>query len=133
MNGIKAQEIVALIFGMVFFISGVYIIIYEPSWVSGSKGPGGALIGAGVALILINSWNYRNRKSGIIKEDERDHRIAEKASFRAFQIIFILQGFLFAVLGIFNIQFPAQPVVAVLFAINGISYMGFFHWYSKKM
>ncbi len=129
----KTQEIISLIFGIALLTTGIYIMVYEPAWVSSVYGATGGLIGAGVALIAITLWNYKNRKSGIIKEDERDYRIAEKASFRTFQITFIIQGFLLAVLGIFNIQLQAQPVVAILFAITGISYMGFFQWYRKQM
>ncbi|WP_209619425.1 DUF2178 domain-containing protein [Methanolobus bombayensis] len=129
----KAQEIISLIFGTVLFTMGTYVMVYEPAWVSSIYGAAAGLIGAGIALVAITLWNYMNRKSGIIKEDERDYRIAEKASFRTFQIIFIIQGFLLAVLGIINIQLPAQPVVATLFAITGISYMGFFQWYRKQM
>ncbi len=69
--------------------------------------------------------------SGEVKEDERDYRISEKASLRTFQIIFIVQGFLYATLAILGIQLPAQPVVGALFAITGISYAGIFQWYKR--
>lgn len=129
----KTQEIASITFGIFLVTLGIYILVYEPIWVSNAYGSMVGLTGAGVALILIALWRYKTRKSGEIREDERDYRIAEKASFRTFQIIFILQGFLFAMLGILNIQLPAQPVVAVLFAITGISYAGFFQWYRSKM
>ncbi|MFY1111007.1 MAG: DUF2178 domain-containing protein [Methanosarcinaceae archaeon] len=60
--------------------------------------------------------------SGEVKEDERDYRISEKASFKTFQLICIIQGFLYATLAILDIQLPAKPVVGALFAITGISY-----------
>lgn len=129
----KAQEIVSIIVGIFLVTLGIYVSVYKPTWVSNVYGAMIGLIGAGVALILIALWKYKIRKSGEVKEDERDYRIAEKASFRTFQIMFILQGFLFATLGILNIQLPAQPVVAALFAITGFSYMGFFYWYRTKM
>jgi len=129
----KAQEIVSIIFGIFLVTTGIYISAYEPAWVSNAYGAMLGLIGAGVILILISLWEYKIRKSGKVKEDERDYRITEKASFRTFQIMFILQGFLFATLGILNIQLPAQPVVAILFAVTGFSYMGFFYWYRTKM
>jgi uncharacterized membrane protein len=130
---IKTQEIISILFGIVLVISGVYVLVYEPDWVTSVSGAMGGLIGAGVALILITFWQYRSRVSGELREDERDYRIAEKASFRTFQVTFILQGFLFAVLGIFTIQLPAQPVVGLLFAITGVSYVVFFYWYRNKM
>ena len=129
----KAQEIVSFTFGIFLVMIGIYIAAYEPIWVSSVYGAMGGLIGAGIALILISLWKYKIRKSGEIKEDERDYRIAEKASFKTFQIIFIIQGSLYATLGILNIQLPAQPVVGILFAITGISYAGIFHWYKRKM
>ncbi len=130
---IRTQEIISILFGIVLVISGVYVLVYEPDWVTSVAGAMGGLIGAGVALILITLWQYRSRVSGELREDERDYRIAEKASFRTFQVIFILQGFMFAVLGIFTIQLPAQPVVGLLFAITGVSYAAFFYWYRNKM
>lgn len=129
----KSQEIVPLILGIFLISAGIYILFNEPIWVSSVYASMAALIGAGVALILITLQKYRIRKSGEIKEDERDHRIAEKASFRTFQIIFIIQGVLYAILGILNIQLPAQPILGTLFAITGFSYMGFFYFYREKM
>ncbi|MCQ1535768.1 DUF2178 domain-containing protein [Methanosarcina sp. KYL-1] len=119
--------------GIFLVTIGIYIWAYSPTWVSSVSGAAAGLIVAGVALILIALWKYKIRKSGEIKEDERDYRIAEKASFKTFQIIFILQGVLYATLGILNIQLPAQPVVGALFAITGISYAGIFQWYRRKM
>lgn len=129
----KTQEIASFIIGIFLVMAGIYIQIFKPAWVSEAQGAGGGLIGGGVVLTLLTLKTYRTRKSGEIREDERDYRIAEKASFRTFQIIFILQGFLLGILGILNIQLPAQPVVGALFAVTGFSYMGFFYWYRSKM
>ena len=129
----KAQEIGSFTIGIFLVTIGIYIWIYNPSWVSGVYGATVGLIGAGVALILIALWKYKIRISGEVREDERDYRIAEKASFKTFQIIFIVQGFLYATLGILDIQLPAQPVVGVLFAITGISYAGIFWLYRRNM
>lgn len=129
----KAQEIASFTIGILLATIGIYIWAYNPSWVSSVHGAAVGLIGAGVALILIALWKYKIRISGEVKEDERDYRIAEKASFRTFQIIFIVQGFLYATLGILDIQLPAQPVIGALFAITGFSYMGFFYWYRRNM
>lgn len=129
----KAQEIASFTIGIFLVTIGIYIWVYNPSWVSSVYGAAVGLIGAGVALILIALWKYKIRISGEVKEDERDYRIAEKASLRTFQIIFIVQGFLYATLGILNIQLPAQPVIGALFAITGFSYMGFFYWYRRNM
>ncbi|MDK2825233.1 Predicted membrane protein [Methanolobus vulcani] len=129
----KNQEIILLIAGLVLSGFGIYIKIYEPAWVSNTEDPGGGLIGAGVVLILTSLRNRHYKKKGIITEDERDYRIAEKASYRSFQIIFILQGFLFFILGISDIQLTAQSVIGVLFAASGIAYIGSFYWYRNKM
>lgn len=129
----KNQEIISLVTGIILFGIGVYIKIYEPSWISDVDGPSGGLIGAGVVLTLITLRNYFNEKNGVITEDERDYRIAEKASLKTFQILLILQGILFFLLSMFNIQIQAQPVVGVLFAITGVAYIIFFYWYRKEM
>ena len=129
----KAQEIASFTIGIFLVTIGIYIWVYNPSWVSSVHGATVGLIGAGVALILIALWKYKIRISGEVREDERDYRIAEKASFKTFQIIFIVQGFLYATLGILDIQLPAQPVVGVLFAITGISYAGIFWLYRRNM
>lgn len=129
----KAQEIASFTIGIFLVTIGIYIWVYNPSWVSSVHGATGGLIVAGVALILIALWKYKIRISGEVREDERDYRIAEKASFKTFQIIFIVQGFLYATLGILDIQLPAQPVIGALFAITGFSYMAFFYWYRRNM
>jgi len=129
----KAQEIASFTIGIFLVTIGIYIWVYNPSWVSSVQGATGGLIVAGAALILISLWKYKIRISGEVREDERDYRIAEKASLRTFQITFIVQGFLYATLGILNIQLPAQPVIGALFAITGFSYMGFFYWYRRNM
>jgi uncharacterized membrane protein len=129
----KRQEIVLLVTGIILFGIGIYIRIHELSWISSVSGPSGGLIGAGVVLTLITLKNYLNEKKGIITEDERDYRIAEKASLKAYQTLLILQGILFFILSMFNMQIQAQPVVGILFAFTAISYIAFFYWYRKEM
>ncbi|MGM0770986.1 MAG: hypothetical protein ACQESU_05195 [Halobacteriota archaeon] len=49
----KSQEIVPLILGIFLISAGIYILFNEPVWVSSVYASMAALIGTGVALILI--------------------------------------------------------------------------------
>ncbi|ADI73850.1 Protein of unknown function DUF2178, transmembrane [Methanohalobium evestigatum Z-7303] len=122
-----------LIIGIVLSLIGIGFYVFEPAWIASSVGAGGAFIGAGVAMIAIILRSLQIRKKRGVIEDERDYRIAEKASHKALTIIIILEGVLLAGIGVTESNIQAQPVVSLLFAVTMLTYVGFYYWYKRQM
>lgn len=129
----QTKEIGMLIIGIVLSLIGVGFYVFEPAWIVSPVGAGGAFIGAGVALILITFRSIQVRKKEGVVEDERDYRIAEKASHKALTIIIILEGVLVAGIGVTESNIQAQTVVSLLFAVTMLTYVGFYYWYKRQM
>lgn len=129
----QTKEKGMLIIGIVLSLIGIGFYVFEPHWIASPVGAGGAFIGAGVALILITLRSIQVRKKEGVVEDERDYRIAEKASHKALTIIIILEGVLLAGIGVTESNIQAQPVVSLLFAITMLTYVGFYYWYKRHM
>ena len=129
----QTKEIGMLIIGIVLALIGVGYYVFEPDWIASPVGAGGAFIGAGVALALITFRSLRLRKKEGVVDDERDYRIAEKASHKALTIIIILEGVLVASIGVTESNIQAQPVVSLLFAVTMLTYVGFYYWYKRQM
>ena len=129
----QTKEKGMLIIGIVLSLIGIGFYVFEPSWIVGPVGAGGAFIGAGVALILITLRSIQVRKKEGVVEDERDYRIAEKASHKTLTIIIILEGVLLAGIGVTESNIQAQPVVSLLFAVTMLTYVGFYYWYKRQM
>lgn len=129
----QTKEKGMLIIGFVLSLIGIGFYVFEPDWIVSHVGAGGAFIGAGVSLIVITFRNIQVRKKEDVLEDERDYRIAEKASHKALTIIIILEGVLVAGIGVTESNIQAQPVLSLMFAITVLTYVGFYHWYKKHM
>lgn len=128
-----SRETATLIAGLILIGLGSGVLVLEPSWISSVSGAVGALVGAGIAAIVVTLLNIRRRRSRGMVADERYYRIAEKAGHRFFQIIFSLTGFVLAAVSIIENDLPAQAVLGPIFAVMGASYVGLYYWYRRKM
>lgn len=127
------REVVILIAGLILIGLGVGVFVLEPHWISSVSGAVGALVGAGIAAMVVTLLNIEKKKSKGVVADERDYRIAEKAGYRFFQIIFPLTGFVLAVITVIENNLSAQAVLGTIFAVMGVSYVGLYYWYRSKM
>jgi len=127
------SEIPTLVLGVLLIIAGLLVTIFEPNIISSTSGAMGGLIGAGVAAILIAARGLWQQKKQEITEDERDYKIAEKATFKVFQVMFPVIGFSFATLSFINWELSARPVLGVLFALMGVLYAGFNFRYKRRI
>ncbi|MFP3909945.1 MAG: DUF2178 domain-containing protein [Archaeoglobaceae archaeon] len=120
------------IVGLILFITGIWVLVYEPTWVE-SAGAGSALIAAGVTLLLITTVRVKRKKRGEIIEDEREVSIGLKAAYRAFQVSFILMGLLMAIFGITELSAPVESVIGPLFAVTALTYLVYAYYYRREM
>lgn len=127
------REIGVIVFGIVLIISGILTTFLEPEWIVSVSGTMGGLIGAGTAALLIGVWNLKKEKAREVTSDERDYKIAEKATFKVFQVMFPVTGFSFAILSFVKNDLGARPVLGILFGFMGILYTIFYYHYRRKM
>lgn len=127
------KEIPLIGLGLVLMLSGILVTVFEPPWIVSVDSAMGGLIGAGVAALTIGVFQLKKKKNEEIINDERDYRIAEKATFRVFQVMFPLLGFSFAVISFVENQLMARPALALLFGLMGVLYAAFFRYYRRKM
>lgn len=128
-----SREVATLVAGLILVGLGAGVFVLEPGWISSVSGAVGALVGAGVAAMVVTLLNVRRRKSQGMVADERDYRIAEKAGYRFFQVVFPLTGFMLAVVSIVENDLSAQTVLGPVFAVMGVSWVVFYYWYRRKM
>jgi uncharacterized membrane protein len=128
----QTKNIANISIGLILIALGIAVGITEPSIVSSVDGVMGGLIGAGIALLVV-TYITRKRMIESNEPDERSFRLAEKSAYRTFQIVFPVTGFVFAVITFLDVSFTVQPVLALLFALMGVSYASFYYWYKRRM
>jgi uncharacterized membrane protein len=119
--------------GLLLFVGGAIVIALEPAWTWNPAGAGAALIAAGLTLIIMTVGRRRREASDEVVVDERVTSIGEKSGYRAYQVTFILQGVIFAVVGLTTIDLPLTPVLGGLFGLTGLSYIIAYNWYRRSM
>ena len=119
--------------GLILFIGGAIVIAIKPVWTWNPAGAGAALIAAGLTLIIMTVARRQREASDEVVIDERVATIDEKSGYRAYQVSFILQGVVFAIVGLTTIDLPLTPVLGGLFGMTGLAYIIAYNWYRRSM
>jgi len=108
-NQLELNHLGLIVLGVVLMIAGAGVLAAEPPWIVSPVGAGAALTAAGITLIITTVGRRRREQRDEVVVDERITTITEKAGYRAFQVTFITQGALFAIVGITAIDLPLNP------------------------
>lgn len=119
--------------GAILIVSGMYVTAFRPGWAVQPAGAGAALIAAGLTLVIVTIGRRRREQREEVVVDERISTIGEKSGYRAFQVLFVVQGGLFALVGLTIIDLPLFPVLGVMFGLQGLVYIVAYNWYDRSM
>lgn len=132
-NELELNHLGLIVLGVVLMIAGAGVLAAEPPWIVSPVGAGAALTAAGITLIITTVGRRRREQREEVVVDERITTITEKAGYRAFQVTFITQGVVFAVVGVTAIDLPLNPILGGLFALTAAAYTVAYNRYRTEM
>jgi uncharacterized membrane protein len=132
-RALDRNQTALVLVGLGLFVAGGAVLAIEPEWTTSPAGAGGALLAAGLTLMIMTIARLRRERKDEVVVDERIATIGEKSGYRAFQATFAAQGVVFAVVAVTDLDLPLTAVLGVLFAFTALVYVVAYNWYRRRM
>lgn len=132
-RGLDWPQLGMIAVGVLLIGAGMVVLAVEPGWTVSPVGAGAALTAAGLTLVITTLARQRRERRDEVVVDERVVTIGEKSGYRAYQASFVVQGVVFAVVGLTRVDLPLEMVLGALFAFTGLVYVVAYNWYRRRM